>query len=478
MATTASAVINTTDTGSGTPTVPNATATTKWQEYIWIRHLEAGNTNKAKIYVWNPNATSDATYLKWQEVSGASAFSDLTGTATANQLPSSIPYSKLALSGQILNTDLWGGITSAKLAGSITYDKISTVNASTVTSVSNSKLPVNVIPTLSNSDIDTILGAASVDYAKLNISSYSFPADRIANGISSAQITSLDGAKLTGTVNNDRLDYMFYRNHPTVSLAQGSGTVNLHTALGSNAFEGVIRQTIISNSSEVVIALPHPSTAAYLGKSAKLSIFRGFDGTGAVKIKVCDSGTDSSSFEADNKIVHKGELTNEATILPAISVKRSRKIVVDLLCESVSTDSGGGQWIVTHHREEETSGGNVKGFTGVIIGDGTKTRFEINHGLNTYNVFVQVRRPLDPFRTDGTTAATPTSTDDIFPSTGTPSKSYSYTLSDMGFTDDIQVATVDDQGALSLNHVTLDFDTNGAPTPNTGDEYLVTVLGI
>jgi hypothetical protein len=182
MATTASAVINTTDTGAGTPTVPDASVTTKWQEYVWIRHLEAGNANKAKLYVWNPNATSATTYLKWQEIGGAASFSDITGVATTSQLPNGIAYSKLVLTGAITNSDLAGSISTSKLAGSITYDKISTVNASTITSVSNSKIPVATIPSLTNTNVDTILGAASVDYAKLNISNGDIPAPVIVTG--------------------------------------------------------------------------------------------------------------------------------------------------------------------------------------------------------------------------------------------------------------------------------------------------------
>jgi len=477
MATTASAVINTTDTGSGTPTVPDAAVTTKWQEYIWSRHLEANNTNKAKIYVWNPNASSDATYLKWQEVSGASAFSDLTGTATANQLPSGIPYSKLALSGQILNTDLWGGITSAKLAGSITYDKITTVNASTVTSVSNSKLPVNVIPTLSNSDIDTILGAASVDYAKLNIDSYSFPADRIANGISSAQITSIDGAKLTGTVNNDRLDYMFERNNPTLSISgTHSGVANLHTLLGSNPFEGVIRLSGTVNGTTLTIALPHPSTAAYLGKSAKLSIYRGGSGAGAsgigkVEFKVCATGTDSSSFSSDKKIVHRDLLVTEATVLKSLTQANAinRKLVVNLMCESVSGDgSEGGQWVISHDGETETAS-SLKVYKGEIEGDGNATEFTLQHNLGTKHIICSVRLSVDPFRSSGSPSV-PTSLSGMF-------TDRSYNLADVGFeTGDgsVLVATTTNAGADSSDYVSFDFGS----APKDGDKYLVTIVGV
>lgn len=479
MATTASAVINTTDTGAGTPTVPDASVTTKWQEYVWIRHLEAGNANKAKLYVWNPNATSAATYLKWQEVGGAAAFSDITGVATTSQLPNGIAYSKLVLTGAISNSDLAGSISTSKLAGSITYDKISTVNASTITSVSNSKIPVATIPSLTNTNVDTILGAASVDYAKLNISNGDIPAAKIANGITDSQITSLAGSKITGdgTLNNDRLDYMFERNNPTVSISgTHSGVANLHTLLGSNPFEGVIRLSGTVNSTTLTIALPHPSTAAYLGKSAKLSIYRGSSGVGAsgigkVEFKVCASGTDSSSFSSDKKIVHRDLLATEATVLKSLTQANAidRKLVVNLMCESVSGDgSGGGQWVISHDGETETAS-SIKVFKGEITGDGSATEFTLQHNLGTKNIICSVRTPVDPY--DTTNAQDPpASRNAMFSQLG-------FCLMDVGSPGSngaLQVATANASGAESDNFVSFDFGT----APNNGDKYLVTIIGV
>ena len=350
MATTASAVINTTDTGSGTPTVPDASVTTKWQEYIWIRHLEATNTNKAKLYVWNPNATSVATYLKWQEVTDALAFSDLTGAATIAQLPTGITVSNLSIDGAITNTHLAGGITNAKLAGSILYDKITSVNASTVTSVSGSKIPVNTIPTLTNTNVDTILGSASVDYDKLNITDGTIPGAKIKDSLEHAQINSVNATKITtGTLPPARLEYMFERNLPIITLANATGTYNFHTALGSNAFEGIIRVVANASSDEVIIALPNPALSAYVQKAVKLSVYRG-SSTGKVTIKVCNSGTNSSSFATD-KIVdnNNGIITDQVIVMPQLATAAARKVVVDLLCDSKAsgTDNGDGQWIVT-----------------------------------------------------------------------------------------------------------------------------------
>lgn len=355
MATTASAVINTTDTATNTPTVPDASVTTKWQEYIWIRHLEATNTNKAKIYVWNPNATSVATYLKWQEVTAPSSFSDLTGAATIAQLPTGITVSNLSIDGAVTNTHLAGGITVDKLAGSITYGKISSVDAASVTSVSNSKIPVNTIPTgLTNANIDNILAVESVDYAKLNIGAGAIPANKLSTTpgslIASNQIATVSAATVTtGLLPPARLEYMFERNLPIITLANATGTYNLHTALGSNAFEGIIRMVAVADSNEVIIALPNPALSAYVQKAAKLSVYRG-SSTGKVTIKVCNSGTNSSSF-ATNKIVdnNNGIITDQVIVMPQLATAAARKVVVDLLCDSKAsgTDNGDGQWIIT-----------------------------------------------------------------------------------------------------------------------------------
>lgn len=69
-------VLTTTDSGS-TPDVPDASVDSAspikkliWQRYPWRRIRNSGLA--PKFYIWNPNATSDATYLKWQEIGTSS----------------------------------------------------------------------------------------------------------------------------------------------------------------------------------------------------------------------------------------------------------------------------------------------------------------------------------------------------------------------------------------------------------------------
>lgn len=160
-------LINTTDS-SGAPNVPDATKTVAWKDYIWIRRL--GTSGEAKFYIWNEEASNDSTYLKWQEKSDV-ALDDLsvpntqvivgnssgkaaavamsgnatianTGVVTVGSVASgaitnamvnnsaAIAYSKLNLTGAILNADLAGSIAEGKLAGSIPYSKLSIADGS------------------------------------------------------------------------------------------------------------------------------------------------------------------------------------------------------------------------------------------------------------------------------------------------------------------------------------------------------------
>ena len=58
-------IVWTVDSALDTPIVPDASITTKWKRYLWIRvpHSTATNTSPI-IYAWNPNVASDPTYLQ------------------------------------------------------------------------------------------------------------------------------------------------------------------------------------------------------------------------------------------------------------------------------------------------------------------------------------------------------------------------------------------------------------------------------
>jgi hypothetical protein len=71
----------TTDDGAGNPNVPDATVTTKWKNYLWIRR----SASNVSVYAWNENGASVATYLKWTAISLAGiGVGSITGSLIKN----------------------------------------------------------------------------------------------------------------------------------------------------------------------------------------------------------------------------------------------------------------------------------------------------------------------------------------------------------------------------------------------------------
>jgi len=92
-------VVITTDI-AGVPQVPDATTTTKWQNYIWVRRQATSVT----AYVWNPAGPNDAVYQNWGSITLVTLADD--------------------------------SVTNAKLAPlSVTNDKIFSVDWSKITSI-------------------------------------------------------------------------------------------------------------------------------------------------------------------------------------------------------------------------------------------------------------------------------------------------------------------------------------------------------
>jgi len=79
----------TSDTALNVPNVPQATliGAAKWQKYLWIRVPFAGAIDKTpKLYVWNPDAVLDVTFLAWIQVVSDTSGLQTQITALANQL--------------------------------------------------------------------------------------------------------------------------------------------------------------------------------------------------------------------------------------------------------------------------------------------------------------------------------------------------------------------------------------------------------
>jgi hypothetical protein len=95
------------DDNAGNPAVPNAIVTTKWKYYSWIRRAKNGSVI---LYVWNPAASTDATYLNWQQ---ANISSIVTGSITGSQIAAqTITGTNIAL-----NTIPWGCMTAGATVG-------------------------------------------------------------------------------------------------------------------------------------------------------------------------------------------------------------------------------------------------------------------------------------------------------------------------------------------------------------------------
>lgn len=155
-----------TDDVAGNPTVPNATTETKWQSYGWIRV----SATLVALYIWNPNAAVDATYLQWQSinVAGIGAGSIVNAMIADNTITdikiANLNYSKLIgtppnlppsgnaggdLTGTYPNPAIGNGaVTAAKIANNtITHAQLAAQAVQPITDVLNSGTGLSVLRT-------------------------------------------------------------------------------------------------------------------------------------------------------------------------------------------------------------------------------------------------------------------------------------------------------------------------------------------
>ena len=94
-------IITTTDNIDDTPNVPDASVTTKWKRYLWIRIGAVAVTP----YVWNDN-TADVTLLGW------------TSVAQSSLGPNSI-LTPMINNGAVTNEKIASGVDASKLVGTL-----------------------------------------------------------------------------------------------------------------------------------------------------------------------------------------------------------------------------------------------------------------------------------------------------------------------------------------------------------------------
>lgn len=166
--------ILTTDDGSGNPDVPNAATTTKWKRYIWIRQSATATIP----YVWNDNASSNATYLKWQTIAAASiGIGTITNAMIADNTIqdvkiANLSYSKLtgAPTGLPPSGAATGDLTGTYPSPSIAANAITTSKIADA-SITNSKLEAGVV------------GVSGIDLvAKVKVPAVAYVIPRVNSG--------------------------------------------------------------------------------------------------------------------------------------------------------------------------------------------------------------------------------------------------------------------------------------------------------
>ena len=157
-------IVTTTDS-SGVPLPPDATTTTKWQTYLWLRQMPL--TSSFSVYAWNPLQTYNIIYSnssglfvssKWNPVTSASIpANSITGSQIA---PNTIDYSRIISVQQSqvsgLTSALAGAlsITTTPAAGDISgsFSAGLTINNAAVT---NAKLKADATSGSANAAVKT-----------------------------------------------------------------------------------------------------------------------------------------------------------------------------------------------------------------------------------------------------------------------------------------------------------------------------------
>lgn len=135
-----------TDTALNIPDVPDASVTTKWKRYAWLRRPFAGASDtRVAMYCWNDDSDNDATYLKWSKIDADSeALETLTSLAnnalsTANDAVTTAELSAINSSAAVVTANAAAADAATALANSITaIASVAVANAAVVTANSAS----------------------------------------------------------------------------------------------------------------------------------------------------------------------------------------------------------------------------------------------------------------------------------------------------------------------------------------------------
>lgn len=113
-------VITSTDTAIGVPDVPNPNLAyigitpTWWTRYLWVRQPHADDPDPiTRLYYWAEEQTSDATYLKWFDLTGFIEDVETIANDAASDATSAIAQSNAALAAANTATALAGAAVSS-----------------------------------------------------------------------------------------------------------------------------------------------------------------------------------------------------------------------------------------------------------------------------------------------------------------------------------------------------------------------------
>lgn len=238
------------DSAVGVPIVPNATVTTKWKRYLWIRIPNVGDSNTIPfVYAWNDNASSISTYLKWQKIAIDKTYVDTqiaavstvantaqtTATTALNLSTSNVTQSQQALTNSIAaQNDATNALAQATAANTLsttlqtnlatTNSTLATVQTTANTALNNTNaLPVaNLVAGASGQRLRTNDGATAVQW-------YNDPDNYVK--LTESHASGVNGAVTGGATWNRRVLTTVNNNSGSlVSLNAGTGAITFNNA--------------------------------------------------------------------------------------------------------------------------------------------------------------------------------------------------------------------------------------------------------
>lgn len=250
---------------AGVASVPNATNTPKWQNYIWIR-VQATTVTP---YVWNPNGATDFTLLNWVTISSVAI---LPGSITGSQIaPNTITSTNIA------------SVSSAVITGSVPNSWLAQLNNIQTGYVTNGLMnnTSSVFGDLSGAGstvaipiigLGIVTGQNGLNQSQIGVSGKTALGTFTGANIANSSLTTLqllnNGGSVTTSLTNSAVDPLANIMVPTKSVigipANGSSTQNVAAgdvlAVGYNATSSETGYVTVARA---ILKLADPTTETY-----------------------------------------------------------------------------------------------------------------------------------------------------------------------------------------------------------------------